>query len=97
MHLTDSHKVYYGIFISIGISGTCTKMLGDQANWLRLEAVAPASHGRSGTRIFQLDQRGDATLECPMGQLAGLPCCAETEAIWMIVRWPTARIRMRKS
>jgi hypothetical protein len=23
-----------------------------------------------------------------MGQLAGMPCCAETEAILMIVRWP---------
>src|ERR1700674_191501 len=66
-YMADSHKVYYGIFISIGISGTCTKMLGVQANWLCLEASRQRAHGRSGARIFQ---RGNAALECAIAGIA---------------------------
>src|SRR5216683_1391879 len=90
MYATDSHKVYYGIFISRGISGTCTKILGAQANWPRLQArPQAASRGPFRPRVFQLDQPDDATLECSIGSLQRLPCCAQTEAVslWSIQGW----------
>jgi hypothetical protein len=78
MNLADSHNVYYGIFISVEISDTCTKMLCVQANWLRRSSDLRhrlAAVGRS---------MGPSSRDCG--------AVAKTEAILAIAPPPWARI-----
>ena len=60
-YISNSHKVYYGIFISIGITDTCIQILSFQGNSVANSGPDRQIARRTKTAIDVEDVAGDKT------------------------------------